>query len=736
MCSCVPALITSPTLQSLFSYEEEEHSLTHAVTLRYPPACVRRAGRCGYNHACRSADVGAPDRRAGHARSARNVFIADVEYRLHDGRAVSSVITSRLIARYRKPFFVPGGNDPGLAAVGEHAATVGAFGVGAYQGWESYRINQGILAAARDNLHLVGSGGPAGDGALKPDILSPSEVLSSDVGYKAGEGLAGLYDLPAGYIISGGTSTATPVAAASVALLISAAKQSGIPYDAEHLQRAVFATARHLDNIPAYEQGHGLIRVGAAWDALTAMAHAAGGVDRAGMTIEVRAPVHTATSAWLTRPNEGPGLYEVDWAAGETHDRVITLTRTSGPPQPTTLAVSWVGNDGTFASPASVKLPLGAPVALPVTVAPAHTGAHSALLELRQPASNAAIRRILCVVIAPDTFAAPAYMLTLRDSLPRPGRRNFFFRVPAGTGALLFDFADVHGSMHTSLYRPDGRLRTFPFRMDSTGGSRVVARPEPGVWELSLLGDWSAFPRDQHGSAPLAAVPFTLKASIVGGAVTSDSTAIPATMPFATTAVAGHNALAKVTSAITSAALASGYAAHDRLAAQAQHVYTIDVPVGSSALLARVSHVSDPRADLDLYLFDCTQPKESCVPATSSASATADEEVAVLHPHAGPWKVVVDAASLPGADVRYDYLDLVLNPMFGSVGVADAMTERAVDTTWHAQASVWQATPVSAPRAPYAVFGLTNHAVEDADNTAVPPAERLPIAWTPVPLRR
>ena len=73
----------------------------------------------------------------------------------------------------------------------DEVSSRGVIAVGAYQSAESYRINNGATVARRDNLHLVGSFGPAGNGALKPDLMSPSEIISTDAGYKTtrkGEG--------------------------------------------------------------------------------------------------------------------------------------------------------------------------------------------------------------------------------------------------------------------------------------------------------------------------------------------------------------------------------------------------------------------------------------------------------------------------------------------------------------------------------------------------------------------
>src|SRR5919202_1218128 len=61
-----------------------------------------------------------------------------------------------------------------------------------------------------------------------------------------------------------GTSMASPQAAGAAALLVSAAKQAGVQSQPAQLRQALTSTARFLPRYGAYEQGNGLINVGAA----------------------------------------------------------------------------------------------------------------------------------------------------------------------------------------------------------------------------------------------------------------------------------------------------------------------------------------------------------------------------------------------------------------------------------------------------------------------------------------
>ena len=131
------------------------------------------------------------------------------------------------------------------------------------------------------------------------------------------------------------------MAAGAVALLISAAKQSGVPYDAERLAWALKTSARYLPDIGAHEQGNGLINVPAAWEALKRAPPP--------VAISSSAQINVAVGPYLKTPDHGPGIYEREgWRPGQSGQRTITFTRTSGRAEPVNYIVRWTGNDGTL----------------------------------------------------------------------------------------------------------------------------------------------------------------------------------------------------------------------------------------------------------------------------------------------------------------------------------------------------------------------------------------------------
>jgi hypothetical protein len=248
-------------------------------------------------------------------------------YLLRDGRLVPSVIADRLVERYGPSIVSPTHNFPVLGAIDDIVMGRGVIGIGGHESKDNFFMNHGVRVEHDDNLLITGGYGPMGNGDLKPDIISPSNYVSTWLGFQEGRAIPGLFQLPPGYTIAGGTSTATPTSAGGVALLISAARQAGVPVDPHRLKYAITRSARWVPHIAAYKQGNGVFNVGAAWEILQELG--AGGLT---VDIESRASVKTPYSHMLPDPNVGVGLFERSgWDVGDREERAVTLTRTSGP---------------------------------------------------------------------------------------------------------------------------------------------------------------------------------------------------------------------------------------------------------------------------------------------------------------------------------------------------------------------------------------------------------------------
>jgi hypothetical protein len=640
-------------------------------------------------------------------------------YLLRDGRLVPTVIYSRLIAKYKKPIIIPTHNFPVLDGTDDFVQAECAIGIGGHESKANFFTNYGFKVEHDDNLLVTGGYGPMGDGSFGPAVISPSNILSTNRGWEdnAAGYFAGVFRLPPGYRIAGGTSTATPVATGAVALLISAAKQSGVKYDACRIKYAVTMAARYVPHIPAYKQGNGVINVAAAWEILKAM-----DAGHMPVTITSRAPVRHSYSATLPEPNTGVGLFERDgWSVGDRGDRTVTFTRTSGPSTPMTFALHFTGDSGTYSAPSSVTLPLNQPVPVSIAIAPKAPGVHSALLTLDNSTVPGHAYRMLTTIVAAEPLgAANHFTVVTKTSVPRPEMRSFFYRVPAGVSALSVEMDAPKRALQLALIRPDTRAVTAQRVAAATTGrggggegatnlpkeTYVVSDPAPGVWEVRLTDvedtrtfDWQQ--AEKGVPVPPTAATITVQALGVGAGGEGAQGVTLAGTATAPHDVSFTNQYAPFSGGVSGYPLGAARRVRPTIGQHEQQTYEIDVPAGSTSLLARAAKPSDAGADLDVYVYDCTG--KECKAAGYDADPLGDETVMVQNPAAGKWKVVVDAASVPSGRTSYDYLDVVFNQSFGTVAATDQPAARAEHGQWSAATNVWTAS-LPAGRSPYAAL--------------------------------
>jgi hypothetical protein len=639
-------------------------------------------------------------------------------YTLRDGRLTTTVIYERLIAKYKKHLIIPTHNYPVLGGTDDIVMAAGAIGIGGHEGKENFFINHGVRVKHDDNLLITGGYGPMGNGAFGADIISPSNYISTARGWDETRPIAGgLYRLPPGYTIAGGTSTATPTAAGAVALLVSAARQTGIKHDPFRVRHAIISSARYLPHIPIYKQGSGVLNVAGAWEMLKALNSAPDPV-----TIVAQAPVRHNFSHTLPTPHAGVGLYERGgWAPGQSGERTVTFTRTTGPKEPLMFALNWTGNvDHVFSTPASVTLPLNKPTEVRIGIAPKTAGAHTAMLTLNHPNLPGHSYRMLATIVAGEPLnAANKYTNQLKTEVPRPEMRSFFYDVPAGTNALRVDIDSPTREVSVAVVRPDSRtanaVRVVPGATGGRGGgggggggaasarraTYVVNTPMPGVWEVRLsdLADVSTFDAMQaEKDEPVPPTAATLTVSAIGADVSVAQGG--AGVGNATTrAVAITNRMATFSGNIAGVTVGAARRERPTIKHGQQLAYEIEVPAGSTSLLVRASEIADAAADLDVYVMDCTGRR--CNNPQTDSDPLGDEVVTVQNPSAGKWKIVVDGASVPSGSTTFAYLDVVFSPAFGSVLTADLAKERKTGDQWTAQAHTWLAGALPAGRQPF-----------------------------------
>jgi hypothetical protein len=108
--------------------------------------------------------------------------------------------------------------------------------------------------------------------------------------------------------------------------------------------------------------------------------------------------------------------------------------------------------------------------------------------------------------------------------------------------------------------------------------------------------------------------------------------------------------------------------------------FFVTVTPGSTSLRATIGSPSDPAADLDLFVDNCTSG--SCIQAGSSADGDSEESVTINNPAAGQWRVRVDGFAVPAGTTTYNYIDVFINPAFGTFNIADANALRPSGSSW------------------------------------------------------
>ncbi|MBC6450172.1 S8 family serine peptidase [Actinokineospora xionganensis] len=627
---------------------------------------------------------------------------------LNDANNTRAVLYDRLIEQENVQMFISAGNSgPGENTVGDPSVATKVMSVGTTITDATWAANYGSTAPApgTDNQHPFSSRGPREDGGFKPNITAPGAAISTTPVWQDGGPVAGVHTLPPGYSMFNGTSMASPQAAGAGALLVSAAKQVGVQHQPAQLRKALNSTARFFPEYGAYEQGNGLVQVPAAWSLL------AGNLKTVDISSAV--PVDTALEQFLARPGIGVGIHDRENVTlGQAYTRQYTFTRTSGAGGSTTYNLSLVGNDGTFSlGTTSISLPKNQPRTLTVSVNPTAYGAHSAILNLDDPSSPGIEYQTLNTVVVARDFTGPGYSHTITGSVARNQALSYFFEVAPGTPAFKVDFTGPNATPGTGQAR---FLRFHPFGVpiDSNsslscyspivvpGGScagdplsRTVTNPTPGVWEITV---------EARRTSDVPFTPFSLTASVLGASVSpnpdviaSATVGVPVSRSYTIT-----NLFGAFTGRATGSTLGSAFIDRPTIANLAQQQRSVVVTAGTTSLRATIGNTSDPAADLDLFVFNCTTG--TCVLAGQNADGDSEESVTIANPAAGHWVVLVDGFAVPAGTTQYDYVDVFVNPAFGSVAVTDANALRPAGAMWTVPGTV---TANAAPAAGRQLLG-------------------------------
>lgn len=177
-----------------------------------------------------------------------------------DNSGFFAALAEELVWKHNVIFIASAGNNgPALSTVGCPGGTTSAV-IGVAAAVTSSMITDLYSIAGEGELqadvnYSWSSVGPCVDGDPGVNIIAPGAAITSVPNWtlKKNE-------------MMNGTSMSAPNAAGCFALLVSAAKQSGLPISAVMMRRAVENSARLLPAVLEHGQGRGMIQVQAAWD--------------------------------------------------------------------------------------------------------------------------------------------------------------------------------------------------------------------------------------------------------------------------------------------------------------------------------------------------------------------------------------------------------------------------------------------------------------------------------------
>lgn len=552
---------------------------------------------------------------------------------------------ARLMATYKKPIVHAGGNgvprSTSTWSVGEEFAVGGATSPATAA--ELYGVEvDSIVVDPR------AAAGPLLDGALKPDFVAPVNRIAASLL----KGRSFVFPTspsavlpPVGYEISCCTSATSPYAAGVIALLISAAKQMGVPHSVPSLKRALHASARMIPGWSSYQQGAGLMNVISAW---------------AELQREDEFPVITATgpNAHLLSPYaagaQGPGLFEREgWRAGMTGQRHMTFTRVSGTAESTRYRLSWTGNDGTFETAHSIVLPLHKPATLPIRIHPSTSGAHSALLNLHDPATDAIVLRAQAMVVAAEPFHEVGHDVRLTGTLSLFESREHFVSVPRDVQAMRLNLHVRRGRPAVAVVRSDTLRRNYYWHLDPSTtrhfppGKYSVMLPlsTAGAWSITISNSSPVRDRDR-ASASTAEAEYDLSVQLLKNSLTTRFSS-PDTVAVDVTNLAAPIREPAIDMSTGTLRTHEGQLSTDGLPQQ----ISIDVPPGSATLMLKLRGVDTRTDSLDLHLYDCTSGE--CFSYDFTLPPGPSHTLVVRAPKAGRWIAAVNSAPAPARRSRF-----------------------------------------------------------------------------------
>ncbi len=672
-----------------------------------PGAKIVSSRACSWGGGCTAAALtdGMVDLVANRNVDVVNMSIGGLPA-LNDGNNARAALYNRLIDEYGVQLFISAGNSgPGINTIGDPSVATDVVSVASSITKSTWLANYGSTVSTPLTLHNYSSRGPREDGGFKPNIMAAGSAVSTVPRWLEHAGVAETgYTLPVGYAMFNGTSMASPQAAGGAALLLSASFATGTDTTPAQLRNSIYTSAKFVKGVEAIAQGTGQMNVPGAWTLLRKRPATQG--------YTVSAPVCTPISDFLATPDVGTGVYnrcgsdEGGQVSGVSKTYTVSATRTSGRSGPAVHQLRLVGNDGTFSLPVTkARMSKGSTISIPVVARTTTQGAHSAILEIDDPATSVVDHRVLVTVVLAKELVKPSYSATTSGKVGRNLTKKLFVNVPEGTKALQVNLGGIATSSQVRFIG----INPYGVPVESTSSlacytnfsdpkvckptSRNYANPLPGIWEFEV---------EARRTSPFLDNPFRLTAAAQGVVVDPQTQTLPSVQAGTPTPVSWKvtNAFGAVTVTPKGGSLGSSSSDRKTIADGGVQEFEVVVPAGAERLDVAIGNTSDLGADLDLYVYD-----EAGNLVGSAADGDSEEATSVADPAAGTYTVVVDGYAVPAGSTEYDYLDVFFASGLGSLDVPST----SIDLPAGGSTTVTgQVTAQEAPAAGRKLFGEMN----------------------------
>jgi len=304
-------------------------------------------------------------------------------------------------------------------------------------------------------------------------------------------------------------------------------------------------------------------------------------------------------------------------------------------------------------------LPLGETVSLTVAITAPSAGAHSAILNLHDPDTDAIVFRTLVAVVAAEPFGYADRTLHVSGALSLLATRAHYVSVPADMRAMTIELKVLRGSVRATVLPSHGLYPNYYGHVYPQGGRSftpgiyhlTLPDPLPGTWTLTVENT-TAWRESNQSLVSTEDAEYEMTARLL------DASARPRPSRPGFLDISFENRGASLREPVVEASLGTLKSHQGKtLGTGLPNQFQIDVPPDTATLALQLRGVgASPRA-FELYLYDCTTGE--CFSYNFTLPAEPSQRLVVRRPAAGRWIAAVNAAPVPQGGLPFELEEVV-----------------------------------------------------------------------------